>query len=146
TAMSSRPQRQALLPGARRGTRAPSFSFGVQPRLVSELDTVRAELEQELWTQGRRAQGLEELPRPRPPLLGRPRAEEVLQRDDVPFHPGDLRDVRDAARAVDEAREMNQQVEAARNLLAHSLDRQLYARHQDEHLEAMQCIARRVGV
>ena len=41
---------------------------------------------------------------------------------------------------------MDEQVEAARDLLADRLDRQLDARHQHEHLEPVQRVARRVRV
>ena len=79
-------------------------------------------------------------------VLGRTGDEEVLERDDVAFHAGDLGDLGDAPRAVDEPLDVDEQVEAAGDLLADRLDRQLDAGHQHEHLEPVQRVARRVGV
>ena len=78
--------------------------------------------------------------------LGDARDEEILERDDVALHAGDLGDLSDAPRAVDEPRDVDEQVEAACDLLADRLDRQLDAGHQHEHLEPVQRVTRRVRV
>ena len=72
--------------------------------------------------------------------------EEILQRHDVRLHAQHLGDVRDAARAVDEAGDLHDHVEGRRDLLADRLERQLDAAGQDERLDARERVARRVGV
>ena len=68
--------------------------------------------------------------------------EEILQRHDVRLHAQHLGDVRDAARAVDEARDLDDHVEGRGDLLADGLERQLDAAGQDERLDARERVAR----
>ena len=78
--------------------------------------------------------------------LGGSSDEQILERDDVALHAGDLGDLRDAAGAVDEPSDMNEEVEAARDLLADRLHRQFDPGHQHEHLEPVDGVTGRVRV
>ena len=103
------------------GLRA-AFSRCTQPRRGRQLDAVGAELGQEAGPKARRVQ------RPQQPgavpgaVLGRTGDEEVLEGDDVSFIAADLRDLCDATRAVDESPDVDEEVEAAGDLLADGLD------------------------
>ena len=77
-------------------------------------------------------------------VLDRLRDEDVLHRHDVGLHPQHLGDVRDAARAVDEAGDLDDQVERRRRLLADGAQRQVDAGRQHERLDAARW--RRAGV
>ena len=79
-------------------------------------------------------------------LVRRLGEEQVLQRDHVGLHPEHLGDVRDPARAVDEARDLHEHVECARGLLADRAQRQVDAGGEHEGLEAGERVARRVRV
>ena len=79
-------------------------------------------------------------------LLGRPGDEDVLERDHVGLHSEHLGDVADPSRAVDEARDLHEEVEGAGHLLADRAQRQVDARREHEGLEAAERVARRVRV
>src|SRR6185312_13008924 len=72
--------------------------------------------------------------------------EDVLERDHVRLHPENLRDVRDPAGAVDQAADLDQEVEGARDLLANRAVRQLDAGRHHQRLEPRQRVAWRVRV
>ena len=72
--------------------------------------------------------------------------EEVLGDDDVAFHPHHLGDVGDAARAVAQARGLDDDVDRAADHLADGARRQRIAAHGDHRFDARQRLARAVGV
>ena len=79
-------------------------------------------------------------------VLDRLGDEDVLQRDHVGLHPQHLGDVGDAAGAVDQARDLHDQVEGARDLLADGAQRQVDAAGQHQRLDTGQGVTRVVGV
>src|SRR5690606_13861774 len=72
--------------------------------------------------------------------------DQVLRDDDVAFHPDHLGDVGDAARAVAQARRLDDDVDRADDDLAHRLLRQGEAAHRDHRFHAVQAFARAVRV
>src|SRR6185312_11273115 len=114
-----------------------------------QVDAVRGHLVQEVRLQAGAAQGTEQ---PVAGVLVRRAVldglgdEDVLQRDHVRLHPQHLGDVRDAAGAVDQARDLDDEVERARDLLADGPERKLDARGQHQRLGAGKGVTRVVGV
>ena len=86
------------------------------------------------------------IPVGRAATAARLREEQILDRDHFRLHPQDLGHVRDHPGAVDEPRDLDDDVERARDLLADRPQRQIDARREDEHLEARERVAGRVGV
>ena len=74
------------------------------------------------------------------------KAEDLLHRDDVAFHAGDLRDAGDLSGAVAHARLLNDDLDRRRDLLAHRALGQVHAAHRDHRFDTGQRVARRVGV
>src|SRR5262245_59696162 len=72
--------------------------------------------------------------------------EDVLHLDLLAFHAGDLSDLHDLAGAVGHARRLDYHVDGRGDLLADRLQWQLDAGHEDQRLDALQRLARRVGV
>ncbi len=72
--------------------------------------------------------------------------EDLLHGDGVAFHPHHLGDRDDLARAVLEARQLDDQVDGTGNLLADGLQGQVHAGHQDQGLEPREGLTGRVGV
>src|SRR2546429_432644 len=69
------------------------------------------------------------------------RNEDVLERDHVRLHAEHLGDVRDPAGAVDQARDLDQEIEGACDLLADRAMGQLDARRHDERFESRERVA-----
>ena len=72
--------------------------------------------------------------------------EDVLHRDHVVLHPGDLGDRGDLAGAVGQARDLDDEVDRRGNLLAHGALRQIQVGHRHHRVEAIERVARAVGV
>src|SRR5437667_2490919 len=72
--------------------------------------------------------------------------EQVLDLDLFALHADDLADAYDLARAVGQARHLDECVDGGADLLPDRLHRELVARHQHHHLDALQALARRAGV
>ena len=72
--------------------------------------------------------------------------EQVLHHDGVALHTGDLGNRHHPARAVGQARDVDDYVYGRGNLLAHRALRNRKARQQHHHLHAAQAFARAVGV
>ena len=72
--------------------------------------------------------------------------EDVLHRDDVLLHAGDLGDRRHLARAVGHARDLHDDVDGRGDLLAHGAVGDVQVRHRDHRVETIQRVARAVGV
>src|SRR5271163_1687489 len=72
--------------------------------------------------------------------------EQILHHHHLAFHAADLRDTQQFARTVGQTRDVNNDVECRRYLLAHRALRNLHARQQHHHLEAAHAVARGVGV
>ena len=72
--------------------------------------------------------------------------EDVLHGDHVVLHAGELGDRRDPAGAVRQARDLDDQVDGRGDLLAHGALRQLQAGHRHHRVEAVERVARAVGV
>ena len=116
--------------------------------VVGQHDAVGRQLVAELRLQARALERLQERRRlgGDRPLVDRPCDEDVLQRDHLGLHADDLGDLRHAAGAVDEPRQVDDHVECAGDLLAHRVEREVDPRHQHHRLETRERVTRRVGV
>src|SRR5207248_2958704 len=72
--------------------------------------------------------------------------EDVLEQRRAALHARDLGDALDAAHAVVEAARVHDEVQGGHDLLADRARRQLDAGHEHHRLEAVERVARRVGV
>ena len=72
--------------------------------------------------------------------------EDVLHGDDVALHAGDLRNGGDLARAVRQARDLHDELDGRRDLLADGAIGNVQIRHGDHGVEPIQRVTRAVGV
>src|SRR5678816_860068 len=109
-----------------------------------DVHTRQLELVGELGTNARRFEVTHDLA-----ILGQAglaEHEDVLHGDHVLFHTDDFADRHHAARTIRQARGVHDHVEGGADLLAHDAVGKVDAAHQHERLEAMQGVARAVGV